>query len=90
MGGTEKIADLKSIRSPKSNGSSYRTGRKIDTLQGSKFGDSIENSTIDNTMAAQEKLKRILNFKDFRGFKKIENIKDRYKIGRVLGEGSFG
>ena len=32
----------------------------------------------------------ILNFKDFRGFKKITNIKDRYKIGRVLGEGSFG
>ena len=88
MNGTDKV-DLMGIKSPKSN-DSYRTNKKIDTLQGSKFGDSIENSTIDNTMAAQEKLKRILNFKDFRGFKKIENIKDRYKIGRVLGEGSFG
>lgn len=32
----------------------------------------------------------VLNFKDFRGFKKVKNIKDRYKIGRILGEGSFG
>jgi len=31
-----------------------------------------------------------LTFKDFKGFKKVENIKERYKIGRVLGEGSFG
>jgi len=31
-----------------------------------------------------------MNFKDFKGFKKIKNIKDRYKIGHVLGEGSFG
>jgi len=31
-----------------------------------------------------------MNFKDFRGFKNVANIKDRYKIGKVLGEGSFG
>jgi serine/threonine protein kinase len=31
-----------------------------------------------------------MNFKDFKGFKKVQNIKDRYKIGRILGEGSFG
>ena len=31
-----------------------------------------------------------MNFKDFKGFKKIKNIKDRYKIGGILGEGSFG
>ena len=45
---------------------------------------------MDTTHTSQEKLQRILNFKDFRGFKKIDNIKERYKIGRVLGEGSFG
>ena len=31
-----------------------------------------------------------MNFKDFRGFKAVTNIKDRYKIGKVIGEGSFG
>jgi hypothetical protein len=41
-------------------------------------------------MSAENRLASILSFKDFRGFKKIENIKERYKIGRVLGEGSFG
>ena len=37
-----------------------------------------------------DRYQHILNFKDFRGFKKVANIKERYKIGRVLGEGSFG
>ena len=32
----------------------------------------------------------MLSFKDFKGLKYVENIKERYKIGRVLGEGSFG
>jgi hypothetical protein len=32
----------------------------------------------------------MLSFKDFKGFKKVENVKDRYKIGKILGEGSFG
>ena len=41
-------------------------------------------------MNSDEKLKYILNFKDFKGFKKVINIKFRYKIGRVIGEGSFG
>ena len=41
-------------------------------------------------MSAEQRYKHILNFKDFRGFKKVDSIKDRYKIGRVLGEGSFG
>lgn len=41
-------------------------------------------------MSCEEKLKYVLSFKDFKGLKYIENIKDRYKIGRVLGEGSFG
>ena len=41
-------------------------------------------------MNSDEKFYHILNFKDFKGFKKVLNIKMRYKIGRVIGEGSFG
>ena len=48
------------------------------------------SSTKDSLMSSDQRYKHILNFKDFRGFKKVDNIKDRYKIGRVLGEGSFG
>jgi serine/threonine protein kinase len=33
---------------------------------------------------------RILSFKDFKGFKKVDDIKSRYKVGKVLGQGSFG
>jgi len=32
----------------------------------------------------------VLTFKEFKGFAKVENIKERYKIGKVLGKGSFG
>jgi serine/threonine protein kinase len=52
--------------------------------------DSVFNSTKDATFTAEKKHNCIMNFKDFRGFKKIDNIKSRYKIGRVLGQGSFG
>jgi hypothetical protein len=55
-----------------------------------KFTDSLMSSTKDSAMSPDNKFTKIMNFKDFRGFKKVENIKDRYKIGRVLGEGSFG
>lgn len=41
-------------------------------------------------MSCQYKYSLIMSFKDFRGFKKIDNIKERYKIGQILGEGSFG
>ena len=33
---------------------------------------------------------RSINFKDFKGLKTIDNIKDRYKIGVILGKGQFG
>ena len=52
--------------------------------------DHIEKSNIDSSHTGHEKFKRVLSFKDFRGFKYISNIKERYKIGRILGEGSFG
>ena len=40
-------------------------------------------------MSTDQKFEYILNYKDFKGFKKIKNIKERYKIGKVLGSGSF-
>lgn len=47
-------------------------------------------STRDSMMSSEQRNLHVLNFKDFRGFKRTRNIKERYKIGRVLGEGSFG
>ena len=37
-----------------------------------------------------QRYKQIVTFKDFLGFKKIEFIKKRYRIDKILGEGSFG
>lgn len=47
-------------------------------------------SLKDSGLSGESKYSKILTFKDFKGFKRVENIKERYKIGRVLGEGSFG
>jgi len=55
-----------------------------------QFADSIMSTTRDNILSGQQKFEHVMNFKDYRGFKKVENIKEKYKIGRVLGEGSFG
>ena len=38
----------------------------------------------------EQRYNKVMSFKDFRGFKVVTNIKDRYKIGRIIGEGSFG
>ena len=48
------------------------------------------NMSKDTGLSSDYRFKKVMTFKDFRGFKKIENIKERYKIGKVLGEGSFG
>ena len=34
--------------------------------------------------------RRIANFRDSRKITKIENIESKYKLGKKLGEGSFG
>ena len=47
----------------------------------------IGSESVLNSVQRKEK---ILSFKDFKGFKKVKNVKDRYKIGKILGEGSFG
>ena len=52
--------------------------------------DSLLDSTKDSQFSGEQKYKHVLSFKDFKGLKKVDNIKERYKIGRVLGEGSFG
>jgi len=48
------------------------------------------DSTKDSHFSGEQRCKHVLSFKDFKGLKYVENVKDRYKIGRVLGEGSFG
>lgn len=52
--------------------------------------DSIDSSIVQNHMSPKEEKIQILSFKDFKGFKEILNIKDRYKIGKTIGSGSFG
>jgi serine/threonine protein kinase len=37
-----------------------------------------------------ESVRRILSFKDFKGFKKVHDISDYYQFGETLGSGSFG
>lgn len=64
--------------------------KSFSTFKSPKFEDSLLSSIKDSGLSGENKYKKILNFKDFKGFKKVENIKERYKIGRVLGEGSFG
>ena len=41
-------------------------------------------------MDLNQRYKHILTFKDFQGFKKISQIKERYRIDQILGEGAFG
>ena len=46
---------------------------------------------FDETLLTYEqKYSTFLSFKDTKGLKYIQNIKTKYKIGKVIGEGSFG
>lgn len=38
----------------------------------------------------QPSFRKTLSFKEYKGFSHVDNIKSRYKIGKVLGKGSFG
>jgi len=59
---------------------------KEDFISPAKTPADASPSNMNN----DQKLHKIMTFKDFKGFKKIDNLKDRYKVGKVLGEGSFG
>ena len=41
-------------------------------------------------MNSRQRFQHVLSFKEYKGFKLVANMKERYKIGKVLGEGSFG
>jgi len=41
-------------------------------------------------MDLKQRYNHILSFKNFIGFKKIANIKERYRVDQILGEGAFG
>lgn len=48
----------------------------------------LDQNTMD--MDLTQRYKHVLSFKDFVGFRQIFNIKERYRIDQILGEGSFG
>jgi serine/threonine protein kinase len=39
---------------------------------------------------ADETARKIITYKDYKGFKKIGNINEKYEFGDLLGQGSFG
>lgn len=41
-------------------------------------------------MVVEKEHRNKLTFEQFKSFKKINNIKDHYAIGKELGSGSFG
>ena len=45
---------------------------------------------VEEPYRHQDTVRRILSFKDFKGFKKITDIGDHYLLGETLGKGSFG
>ena len=52
---------------------------------------SVEDAAKHNDQHEPEELHhKILSFKDSRGFKYVKDIKTKYTIGKILGQGSFG
>jgi hypothetical protein len=45
----------------------------------------LVGGTKGGNYATEDTTRRILSFKDFKGFKKTENIKLKYTIGDLLG-----
>ena len=50
---------------------------------------SLDSTKASDNLTSDQKFQYILDYKDFKGFKEVKNIKERYKIGKVLGSGSF-
>lgn len=38
-------------------------------------------------MSSEASSNKVMNFKDFKQIKFVDNIKNKYKIGKILGEG---
>jgi len=61
----------------------------------SAFESEILDSDDDMSELEKEIMKKegmikksyshVMNFKDFKGLKMVENIRDRYKVGQILG-----
>jgi hypothetical protein len=62
-------------------------------LRGNEAADlhpaQATNFTSQNSLRSQD-LRKIITFKDFKGFKEVEDIMQLYKFGETLGKGSFG
>lgn len=55
-----------------------------------QFSGTEKKIEIETSYVRTESARRILSFKDFKGFKKVNDIADYYKFGSRLGQGSFG
>lgn len=51
---------------------------------------ALEVAYSNNNTGSVDAFKKSLSFKDFKGFKTINDINERYVAGKVIGEGSFG
>lgn len=56
----------------------------------SSQGSSQMQYEVNLNAKAAENYRRIISFKDFKGFKRIENISEYYELFNTLGSGSFG
>ena len=57
--------------------------------------DTSEGSTslsyeVNMNAKASESYRRLISFKNYKGFKKVDNILDHYELSDTLGTGSFG
>ena len=43
-----------------------------------------------STNHKNDKYRKVISFKDFKGFKRVEDISLNYELGETLGSGSFG
>jgi serine/threonine protein kinase len=56
----------------------------------SERGTDKRRDTILSYKPVQDQYTKFFGFNDYRGFKRIKDIKDLYKLGDVLGKGTFG
>ncbi len=57
---------------------------------GANGGSSQMQYEANLNVTTVENYRRIISFKDFKGFKKIDDILEYYQLFNTLGSGSFG
>lgn len=77
---------------PEINIDSYQSPRigEQSNVMPTKMEEIAEHEEKVYQDAHEEKHNKVLGFKDSRGFKYVKDIKEKYRIGKILGQGSFG